>query len=152
MIHDWDTHDWLARLPDETWISAEDHSSADPCFAEATRIRIEPLHQATVQAILDAEVPPGYTAFLRTDLHVDMGGKLAKLGYILAIEKGQWDKPGYLPIGGFEEGIWTGLPILDGFRAELQTWNGEVAFESSSNFSYEATHENELDVYKFVMR
>ena len=141
MIHDYDSHAWIARLPDSSWISAEEHSSADPIFATANRVRIEPLHQDTVQAILDAEIPPGYTAFLRTDLHVEMGGKLAKLGYIMAVERGKYPDAATHSLDS--------LPLIDGFRAELCCWNGEVEFEGKG-FGYHIFSEDGIDIYKFI--
>ena len=158
MIHDFDTHYWLARIPDG-WISAEDHASYEPAFQRADKIRIEPLSLQSIQAILCCDVPPGYVAFLRTDIHQDVEtGKIARLGYILAIERGEWQDPGKVAIGGFQmDGAdklttWDGLPIIDGFRAELCTWNGQVAFESSHNFSFDVSHENGIDMYKFCTR
>jgi len=152
MIHDWDTHYWLARTPDG-WISAEDHSSGDLAFQQANRIRIEPLTAASVRAILDADIPAGYTAFLRTDQHRRMDGALIRWGYVLAVERGAWADPGREAIGGFEfqreESPWIGLPLKDGFRAELCGWNGRVAFESSPNFSFTVTKEADCDLYKF---
>jgi len=152
MIHDWDTHYWLARTPDG-WISAEDHSSGDLAFQLANRIRIEPLTAASVRAILDADIPAGYTAFLRTDQHRRMDGALIRWGYVLAVERGAWADPGREAIGGFEfqgkESPWIGLPIKDGFRAELYCWDGQVAFEASPNFSFTVTKEADCDLYKF---
>ena len=152
MIHDWDTHYWLARTPDG-WISAEDHSSGDLAFQQANRIRIEPLTAASVRAILDADIPAGYTAFLRTDQHRRMDGALIRWGYVLAVERGAWADPGREAIGGFEfqgkESPWIGLPIKDGFRAELYCWDGQVAFEASPNFSFTVTKEADCDLYKF---
>ena len=152
MIHDWDTHYWLARTLDG-WISAEDHSSGDLAFQQANRIRIEPLTAASVRAILDADIPAGYTAFLRTDQHRRMDGALIRWGYVLAVERGAWADPGREAIGGFEfqgkESPWIGLPIKDGFRAELCCWDGQVAFEASPNFSFTVTKEADCDLYKF---
>jgi len=161
MLHPYDTHFWLARLQDGSWISAEDHSSADLIFAQATRIRIEPISLASIQAILEAEVPPGYTAFLRTDIHQDIQiNQIAKLGYVMSLEKGVWPEPGRVAIGGFawregqEAMIWEAsqLPLIDGFRAELCCWNGNVEFESSPNFSFNVSQENGIDIYKFMKR
>ncbi len=157
MINDYDSHYWIARAP-SGWISAEDHYSYDPIFAQATKIRIDPISDLSIQASLEAEVPPGYTAFLRTDLHRNMKGDLIRLGYIMAMELGDWPDPGKISIGGFEldnmaqPTAWAGLPIKDGFRAELCTWNGQVAFESSSNFSFRRTFEYGKDLYKFERR
>jgi len=158
MIHDYDTHFWLAKTP-VGWISAEDHASYEPIFAQANRIRIEPLSLLqSIQAVLDADVPHGYAAFLRTDLHRNLQGDLIKLGYILAVEKGEWPEAGRMPIGGFlldaqaQAGAWDGLAIIDGFRAELCCWNGQVAFESSPNFSFDCSIENGVDIYKFVRK
>ncbi len=158
LIHEWDTHYWLARTPGG-WISAEDHFSYEPIFQQARRIRIEPLHQTAIQAILEALVPAGYTAFLRTDIHQDVeSNKIARLGYILTLERGKWADPGKVALGGFaldgggQLTTWAGLPIKDGFRAELCTWNGQVAFESSPNFDFERSIESGCDLYKFVMR
>ena len=152
MIHDFDTHYWLARTPDG-WISAEDHASHEPAFQLATRIRIEPLTSDAVRAILDADIPPGYTAFLRTDQYRRMDGTLVRWGYVLAVERGEWADPGREPLGGFafqgKESPWEGLPIKDGFRAELCCWDGLVAFESSPNFSFTVTKEADCDLYKF---
>lgn len=152
MIHDWDTHYWLARTPDG-WISADDHSSGEPIFQLANRIRIEPLTAASVRAILDADIPAGYTAFLRTDQHRRMDGALIRWGYVLAVERGAWADPGREAIGGFEfqreESPWIGLPLKDGFRAELCCWNGQVAFESSPNFSFAVTKKADCDLYNF---
>ena len=156
MIHEYDTHFWLAKTP-AGWISAEDHFSYEPIFQQASRIRIEPLHQAAIQAILEAMVPAGYTAFLRTDIHQDIeSNKVARLGYIMALERGIWPEPGKVAIGGFgldaqgQALAWDGLPIKDGFRAELCCWNGQVAFESSPNFSFETLQEDGRDLYKFI--
>ena len=152
MIHDFDTHYWLARTPDG-WISAVDHSSGDLAFQQANRIRIEPLTAASVRAILDADIPAGYTAFLRTDQHRRMNGALIRWGYVLAVERGAWADPGREAIGGFEfqreESPWIGLPLKDGFRAELCCWDGQVAFESSPNFSFAITKEADCDLYNF---
>lgn len=153
MIHDFDTHYWLARTPGG-WISAEDHASYEPAFQRANRIRIEPLTADAVRAILDADIPPGYTAFLRTDQYRRMDGTLVRWGYVLAVERGEWTDPGREPLGSFEfqgkESPWDGLPIKDGFRAELCCWDGRVAFESSPNFSFTVTKEADCDLYKFV--
>jgi hypothetical protein len=159
MIHDWDTHYWLARTPDG-WISAEDHSSLDPEFQTARRVRIEPLSPLqSIQAIIDAVIPPGYTAFLRTDIHRDMAsGQIVRLGYVLVVEKGSWPDPGKMAIGGFlldkdyQATTWEGLPLVDGFRSELCTWNGQVAFEASPNFGFERSIEGSCDLYKFDLR
>ena len=152
MLHDHDTHYWLARTPDG-WISAEDHASYEPAFQLATRIRIEPLTADAVRAILDADIPPGYTAFLRTDQYRHMNGAVVRWGYVMAVERGEWPDPGREPIGGFEfqgkESPWAGLPIRDGFRAELCCWDGQVAFEASPNFSFAVTKEADCDLYKF---
>jgi hypothetical protein len=154
MIHEYDSHYWIARTPDG-WISAQDHYSYDPIFLKATKIRIDPISDLSIQAALEAEVPPGYTAFLRTDLHRNLQGDLIRLGYIMAMERGDWPDPGKISIGGFElddmaqPTAWAGLPIIDGFRAELCTWNGQVAFESSSNFSYSYSFKDRRDLYKF---
>jgi hypothetical protein len=157
-IHDYDTHFWLAKTPVE-WISAEDHYSYEPIFQQASRIRIEPLHLAAIQAVLDACIPAGYTAFLRTDIHQDVeSNKIARLGYIMALECGGWPEPGKVAIGGFgldaqgQATAWDGLPIKDGFRAELCCWNGQVAFESSPNFTFDHSNENRVDIYKFLTR
>ena len=95
----------------------------------------------------------GYTAFLRTDQHRRMDGALIRWGYVLAVERGAWADPGREAIGGFEfqgkESPWIGLPIKDGFRAELCCWDGQVAFESSPNFSFAITKEADCDLYKF---
>jgi hypothetical protein len=141
LLHSYDTCIWFAKTPDG-WISAQDHCSADPDFAKATRIRIEPLYDTSIQAILDAVVPEGYTAFLRTDIHQAMDGTIDKVGYILALEKGKFEDRGYLDL--------SNLPIVDGFRAELQTWDGYIEFESSHNFVYKIYNEHGIDVYKFV--
>jgi hypothetical protein len=143
IIHTWDTHAWSARLPDGSWISAYDYSSNDPIFQQATRIRIEPIDTGGVQAILDCAIPEGYTAFLRTDIHRDMASEeIAKLGYIMALEKGTWPDPGIISLDS--------VPLVDGFRAELQTWDGCIDFISSSNFSYEIETIMGIDVYKFI--
>ena len=144
IIHCYDTHFWLAKLPDGSWISAEDHSSADLIFAQATRIRIEPISLASIQAILDAEVPEGYTAFLRTDIHRDMANieAVAKLGYIMGMERGYFPDRGSLNL--------SELPLKDGFRAELCCWDGRVQFESSPNFKFEIDNSKGVDVYKFI--
>lgn len=156
MIHEYDTHFWLAKTP-AGWISAEDHFSYEPIFQQASRIRIEPLHQAAIQAILEAMVPAGYTAFLRTDIHQDIeSNKVARLGYIMALERGTWQDPGKVAIGGFELDAqghatsWEGLPIKDGFRAELCCWNGQIAFDASPNFSFKFSQEDGRDLYKFI--
>jgi hypothetical protein len=39
---------------------------------------------------------------------------------------------------------------VDGFRAELCCWNGQVDFESSANFSYKVVREDDMDLYKFM--
>lgn len=136
---------WLARLPDGRWISAEDHASYEPVFQTAKRIRIEPISAASIQAVLEAEVLEGYTAFLRTDIHQDVNsGQIAKLGYIMALERGHRNEPGKVAL--------SELPMIDGFRAELCCWNGQVDFESSPNFSYEVNHEGGKDIYKFFRR
>lgn len=156
MIHAFDSFFWLARLPDGRWISAENHASYEPIFQTAKRIRIEPISAASIQAVLCADVPDGYTAFLRTDIHEDITtGKGMKVGYVMALERGKWPKPGSVPIGGFEGDKWKAgpeLPLVDGFRAELQTWDGAVLFESSANFSYKVDHEGGKDIYKFFRR
>lgn len=156
MIHLYDSHFWLAKLPDGSWISAEDHASWEQIFQTAKRIRIEPLSLQSIQAVLDCKVLPGYTAFLRTDIHRDMAtNRIARLGYVLALERGSWADPGGLAIGGFRIDetcravAWDGLPILDGFRAELCCWNGVVLFDSSNNFEYSITKDGIIDVYKF---
>jgi len=156
LIHDYDTHYWIARTPDG-WISAEDHASYEPIFQQANRIRIEPLHQAAIQAILDVMIPASYTAFLRTDIHQEVeSSRVARLGYIMALERGVWPEPGKVAIGGFaldgggHATAWEGLPIQDGFRAELCCWNGQVAFEASPNFSFKCSQEDGRDLYKFV--
>ena len=156
MIHEYDTHFWLAKTPGG-WISAEDHFSYEPIFQQANKIRIEPLHQAAVQAILDAAVPSGYTAFLRTDIHQEVeSNKVARLGYIMALERGSWPDPGKVALGGFaldgggNATDWEGLAIKDGFRAELCCWNGQVAFESSPDFTFELSQEDGRDLYKFI--
>jgi hypothetical protein len=142
MIHDYDTHFWIAKTPDG-WISAEDHASHEPIFQQAKRIRIEPLSAATVRAILEADVPDGYTAFLRTDIHQDIAtNQIARLGYIMALERGRWEEPGKIAL--------SDLPLVDGFRAELCCWNGQVDFESSANFSYKVVREDDMDLYKFM--
>jgi len=142
MIHDYDTHFWIAKTPDG-WISAEDHASYEPIFQQATRVRIEPLSAATVRAILEADVPEGYTAFLRTDIHQDVAtNQIARLGYIMALERGYWKEPGKVAL--------SDLPLVDGFRAELCCWNGQVDFESSANFSYIVVREDDMDLYKFM--
>jgi hypothetical protein len=141
MLHSFDTHIWFAKTPDG-WISAQDHCSADSEFSKASRIRIEPLYDTSIQAILDTAIPDDYTAFLRTDIHQAMDGTIDKLGYILALEKGKFENRGYLDL--------SSLPILDGFRAELQTWDGGIDFQSSPNFFYKIYEENGIDVYKFV--
>ena len=61
-----------------------------------------------------------------------------------------------MAIGGFELDAqghatsWEGLPIKDGFRAELCCWDGQVAFESSPNFTFETLQEDGRDLYKFI--
>ena len=146
MIHDWDKHYWLAKTP-EGWISALDHSSNEPIFKQATRIRIEPLSTDGVMAVLDADVPGGYTAFLRTNRAIKMSGEIMRLSYLIAVERGQWT--GAEDIGGFEfteEGDkWGGLPVKDGFRAELCCWDGAIHFEASPNFTFSRRD----DFYKF---
>lgn len=145
MIHDWDTHYWLAELPDGEWISAEEHSSAEPIFQTAKRIQIVPISTSSSQAILDAEVPEGYTAFLRTDrIEIVMRGPDAeqapKLIYVMAMERGHWLEPGRIAL--------STVPLLDGFRAELRIFrdgHGEVDFISSDNFIYKA----DRDIYRF---
>jgi len=146
MLHPFDTHFWLAKLTDGQWISAEDYSSADPIFARAVKVRIEPLSMASIQAILEAEIPPGYTTFLRTDIHRDLADleNIAKLGYIMALERGLFPDRGTLNL--------SELPLEDGFRAELCCWNGDVAFDSSSNFRYEINNVAGIDIYKFIMK
>lgn len=145
MIHDFDTHIWRAQILHGPWVSAEDHYSYEPIFQEATKIRIEPISLESVQAVLQTEIPDGYTPFLRTDIHQDVTtGQIARLGYIMALERGEWPEPGKVAL--------SDLPLIDGFRAELQAWDGKVDFESSLNFSYEVNHEGELDIYKFLKR
>jgi hypothetical protein len=144
MIHPYDTHFWMAKAPGG-WISAEDHASYEPIFQTATKIRIEPLSLQSIQAVLEAEVPAGYTAFLRTDIHQDVqSNRIARLGYIMAMERGTWPEPGKVAL--------SELPIGDGFRAELCCWNGQVDFVSSPNFSYEVSKENGQDIYRFMKR
>ncbi|HPC90376.1 MAG TPA: hypothetical protein PKY93_08630 [Methanothrix sp.] len=150
MIHDWDTHYWLAELPDGEWISAEEHSSAEPIFQTAKRIQIVPISTSSSQAILDAEVPEGYTAFLRTDrIEIVMRGPDAeqapKLIYVMAMERGHWLEPGRIAL--------STVPLLDGFRAELRIFrdgHGEVDFISSDNFISEVTNMDEYDLYRFI--
>ena len=146
MIHDWDKHYWLAKTP-EGWISALDHSSNEPIFKRATRIRIEPLSTDGVMAVLDADVPEGYTAFLRTNRDIKMSGEIMRLSYLIAVERGQWT--GAEDIGGFEFTVggdrWDGLPVKDGFRAELCCWDGAIHFEASPNFTFS----RQDDFYKF---
>jgi hypothetical protein len=144
MIHPYDTHEWQALCGQ--WITAKDHCSVEPIFQQATKIRIVPLYLEAVQAILQAEVPDGYTAFLRTDIHRDMAcsEKVAKLGYILALERGEWPDPGSIPLDS--------IPLVDGFRAELCCWDGNVLFESSPDFYHKSVSQNGLDLYKFIKR
>jgi hypothetical protein len=150
MIHDWDTHFWMARVPSGKWISAANHSSFEPIFQTATKIRIEPLSSLSAQAVLEAEVPDGYTAFLRTDrIEIVMKGPDAasgpKLIYVMALEKGHWDDPGRVAL--------STVPLKDGFRAELRIFpdgHGEVDFNSSDNFIYEVTNMGECDLYRFI--
>jgi hypothetical protein len=152
MIHDWDSHYWMARLPSGGWISAEDHASYEPIFQTANRIRIEPLSLQSAQAVLDAEIPGGYTTFLRTDRNIIvMRGPDADeapcLFYVMAIEKGHWEEPG--------KACLSDIPLVDGFRAELQIFkdgHGGVDFKASDNFYYEVNKENGIDIYKFVKR
>lgn len=149
MIHDWDTHYWLAELPDGEWISAEEHSSAEPIFQTAKRIQIVPISTSSSQAILDAEVPEGYTAFLRTDrIEIVMRGpdadQVSRLIYVMALEKGHWDDPGRVAL--------STVSLKDGFRAELRIFldgHGEVDFNSSGNFISEVTTVGECDLYRF---
>ncbi len=157
-IHDYDSHFWLAKTP-AGWISAEDHYSYEPIFQRASRIRIEPLHLAAIQAVLDAAIPAGYTAFLRTDIHQDVeSNKIARLGYIMALERGSWPEPGKVAIGSYaldpggHATDWEGLPIKDGFRAELCGWNGQIAFDASPDFIFDYSKENGVDIYKFLKR
>lgn len=144
IIHDWDTHFWLAKLKDGSWISAEDHCSADPAFAEATLVRIEPISPASIQAVLESPVYEGYTMFLRTDPIIDVTkGQTVGICYVMALERGKFEHPGHIAL--------SQLPLKDGFRAELQI-DGNVDFKSSPNFSYEVSQENNIDVYRFFMR
>lgn len=144
MLHCWDTHYWIAKTP-KGFISAEDHCSADPEFKEATWVRIEPLTSASIQAVLQADIPKGYTAFLRTDPIIEVvSGKMAGLNYILALEKGEWSEPGKVAL--------SEVPLKDGFRAELRTVTGEVDFQSSDDFYFEKEDVCGLDVYKFIKR
>ena len=101
---------------------------------------------ASIQAILEAEIPPGYTTFLRTDIHRDLADSenIAKLGYIMALERGLFPDRGTLNL--------SELPLEDGFRAELCCWNGDVTFDSSSNFRYEINNVAGIDIYKFIMK
>lgn len=150
MIHDWDKHYWLAKLPSGKWISAANHSSFEPIFQTATKIRIEPLSSLSAQAVLEAEVPDGYTAFLRTDrVEIVMKGPDAasgpKLIYVMALEKGHWDDPGRVAL--------STVPLKDGFRAELRIFpdgHGEVDFNSSGNFISEVANMGECDLYRFI--
>lgn len=140
MIHFFDTHMWLARLPGGNWIGAGEHTSNEAIFQTATRVRVEPLSLQSIQAILECEIPEGYTIFLRTDVHKDMAGNIHRLGYIMALERGKWENPGGVAL--------SEIPLIDGFRAELCCWNGQVEFESS-NFSYQISTEMGNDLYKF---
>jgi hypothetical protein len=150
MIHDWDTHYWMAKLPSGKWISAAHHGSFEPIFQTATKIRIEPLSSRSAQAALEAVVPDGYTAFLRTDrVEVVMRGPDAdntpKLIYVMALERGYWPDPGRVAL--------STVPLLDGFRAELQIFpdgHGEVDFNSSGNFISEVKNTVEYDLYRFI--
>jgi len=153
MIHDWDTHFWMARVPSEEceeWISAENHGSHEPIFQTANKIRIEPISTVSAQAILEAEVPDGYTTFLRTDrIEIVMKGpdaaRAPKLIYVMALEKGHWDDPGRVPL--------STVPLKDGFRAELRIFpdgHGEVDFNSSGNFISEVANMGECDLYRFI--
>jgi hypothetical protein len=152
MIHDWDTHFWMARVPSEElekWISAEDHGSHEPIFQTANKIRIEPISTLSAQAVLEAEVPDGYTAFLRTDrIEMVMGDPckdVPKLIYVMALERGHWEDPGRVAL--------STVPLKDGYRAELRIFpdgHGEVDFNSSGNFISEVTNMGECDLYRFI--
>ncbi|KUG17157.1 hypothetical protein ASZ90_013160 [hydrocarbon metagenome] len=150
MIHDWDSHYWMAKLPSGKWISAANHSSFEPIFQTATKIRIEPLSSLSAQAVLEAEVPDGYTAFLRTDrVEIVMKGPDAdntpKLIYVMALERGYWPDPGRVAL--------STVPLRDGFRAELQIFpdgHGEVDFSSSGYFISEVKNTIKYDLYRFI--
>lgn len=150
MIHDWDSHYWMARLPSGEWISASEHGSHEPLFQTATKIRIEPISQLSAQAALMADVPEGYTAFLRTDrIEIVMkgpdAGRVPKLIYVMALERGHWEDPGRVAL--------STVHLKDGFRAELrifQDGHGEVDFISSDNFIAEVMKMDGQDLYKFV--
>jgi hypothetical protein len=75
---------------------------------------------------------------------VSNGGKIARVGYVLALERGTWPEPGKISLDA--------LPLVDGFRAFLQAWDGQVHFESSPNFYHEVASENKADLYKFLKR
>lgn len=151
MIHDWDTHFWLARLLKDTWISAEEYSSNDPKFKEANLVRIEPISTLSVQATLEAEIPDGYTMFLRTDriMAITIGAgepinSAPDIIYVMALERGEWAEPGKVPL--------SSIPMNDGFRAELRIFkdgHGEVDFTSTNNFISEVENMNGLDTYRF---
>jgi hypothetical protein len=151
MIHDWDTHFWMARIPDEPWISAEECSSDDPRFQRADLVRIEPLNVLSVQATLEAEIQDGYTMFLRTDriMAITIGAgepinNAPDIIYVMALERGEWAEPGKVPL--------SSIPMKDGFRAELRIFkdgHGEVDFTSTNNFISEVENMNGLDTYIF---
>jgi hypothetical protein len=140
MIHDFDTHFWLAKLKDGKWISAEEHSTADDAFNEASFVRIEPISKASIWAVLQSAIPEGYAPFLRTNVDQPLGGGEAKLSYMLALERGTFPNRASLSL--------SELHIVDGFRAELRG-DGTVDFKTSSHFGYHIFHEDDMDIYDF---
>jgi hypothetical protein len=151
MIHDWDSHYWIAKTP-KGWISAENHPSYDPIFQQASRIRIEPISFASIQAVLEANVPKGYTPFLRTNVDKAMSGEIVRLSYVLALEKGTFNDPGRLAL--------SEVPFVDGFRSELCVTDGHISFDSPGMddqghggiFDYKIDTESGIDIHTFFKR
>ena len=151
VVHSYDSHYWIAKTP-RGWISAENYQSYDPIFQTATRIRIEPLSFASIQAVLDASIPVGYTIFLRTNIDQHVGGEITRLAYQLALEKGIFKDPGKMAL--------SEVPLVDGFRAELCVTDGQTSFDSPGMdkeghggiFDYEINNESGIDIHKFFKR
>ncbi len=151
MIHDWDTHFWLARVPGEPWVSAVECNSNDPRFQKADLVMIEPISALSEQAALEAEIPDGNTMFLRTDriMAIPIGAgepinNAPDIIYVMALERGEWEEPGKVPL--------SSIPMKNGFRAELRVFkdgHGEVEFSSTDNFISEVESMNGLDTYRF---
>jgi len=151
MIHDYDTHFWLAWSRVHGLLSAHDMSTADPRFVDVKKIRLEPFG-GSLQAVLEAEIPEGYVPIIRTDLDRAMNGALLGVHYVWAVEKGDW-----LPIESGRMSLHR-IPLVDGFRAEIFTWSidpaarervGEVDFNGTPGWKWAKTRENGCDVYRF---